>query len=107
MPLYGKLYRRGENAHYWAFIFPSETVYDATQALLDSVKNTKVSKYKFKWTWERWRLESVGKLTQFPKNLRDIVKISEQITIPNDLINRIERIHQHWDELIPEVSNVY
>ena len=107
MPLYGKLYRRGEETHFYTFIFPSKKVYEETQALLDSVKNTKVSKYRFKWTWDRWRLESVGKITDFPKRLRNVIKASEQITTPNDLINRIERMHQYWDESISEVSNVH
>ena len=103
MPLYGKLYRRGDPAAFYVFIFPSAQVYDETQALLDSVKDSKVSKYKFKWTWERWTLESVAKITDFPKRFRNVIKASEQIAHPHDLINRIERIHQFWDSYIPAV----
>lgn len=98
--LYGIIYRRPERNHFWSFKFKSKKVLQETQQKLFEIRDKKVSKYKYRWPWKRWTLESI-QISEIKKDLRPFVKDSSYCETPEDLINRIENIHNFWDSHIP------
>lgn len=95
---YGKIYRAGESSQFWTFRFNSKKVFAETQELLISLRDSRVSKFQYEWKWNMWRLERVNKLSDFPKDLRGVIKEdSEKCDHPQVVIDRIERIHEFWD----------
>ena len=100
--LYGKLWRDGNGVrHFWSMRFSNKKLYDDTLALLEEIKQTKVSKYKYEWKWSRWQLLATSKLSDFPKDLRPFVKKSVEVHAPEDIITRIENLHKFFDDHLP------